>query len=235
MHLTLVPGQVGLAADQPPGHRPFVDTELEDQEHVDQYRGDQETRHHEYMEGEEPGQRLARDDRPAEEKSDQPRPQDGNPGHHRRADAETPVGIRVEAHDLPGECHTQGEQEQRDPGDPGQLARVLVGTEQEDLRHVDEQHGQHEVGAPPVNGAQEPAEGDLAVERLEALPCLRRRGDVDQSEQDAGGELQHHQHEGGAPEHVPPARGVSRHGMPRDLENRPSDLEPRIQPSANAG
>src|SRR6185295_16792116 len=29
MHLTLVPGQVGLAADQPPGHRPLVDTELE--------------------------------------------------------------------------------------------------------------------------------------------------------------------------------------------------------------
>ena len=56
----------------------------------------------------------------------------------RRADAEPPVRVLVEAQHLAGEGHAERAQEQDDADDPGQLARILVGAEEEHLDHVDE-------------------------------------------------------------------------------------------------
>ena len=49
--------------------------------------------------------------------------------------------------------------------DPGQLARELVGAEEEHLRHVDEHERDHEVRAPAVHRAKEPAERLLGSSR----------------------------------------------------------------------
>ena len=106
------------------------------------------------------------------------------------ADAEAPVGVLIEAQHLSGERHAEGEQEQEDADDPGELARKLIGAEEKDLCQVNEHDGDHEVGAPAVHGAQKPAELDVVVEELKAAPRVAGRGSVDQREQDAGHHLQ---------------------------------------------
>ena len=74
------------------------------------------------------------------------------------ADPQSPVGILIEAQDLSGERHAQRHQQQEDAKNPGQLAGKFVGAEQKHLAHVDEHHRDHEVGAPTVDGAQEPSQ-----------------------------------------------------------------------------
>ena len=66
---------------------------------------------------------------------------------------------------------------------PGQLARKLVRAEEEDLRHVDEHDGDHEVRSPAVQGANEPAERDLVIQRLQAVPRLAGGRHIDQRQQ----------------------------------------------------
>ena len=78
------------------------------------------------------------------------------------ADAESPVGILVEAQHLAGEGHAERHQQHEHAEDPGEFARKLVGAEEKDLRHVDEHDGDHEVGSPAVHGAQKPAERQLS-------------------------------------------------------------------------
>src|ERR1700721_1928484 len=55
-----------------------------------------------------------------------------NTANDRGADAEAPVGVLVEAEHLACECHSEGEQQQEDSDDPGELSRKFVGTEEED-------------------------------------------------------------------------------------------------------
>ncbi len=71
--------------------------------------------------------------------------------HDGGADAQTPVGVLVEAQHLSGEGHAQGQQQQHHTDDPGQLARKLVRAEHEDLHHVDQHHRDHEVRAPAMH------------------------------------------------------------------------------------
>ena len=125
------------------------------------------------------------------------------------ADAEAPVGVLIEAQDLAGKGHAEREQEQEDADDPGELAREFVGAEEEDLHQVNEHDGDHEVGAPAVQGAQIPAERDVVVEEFEAGPGVAGGGGVDQREQNAGDDLQDQNHGGGAAEDIPPARGAA--------------------------
>ena len=135
---------------------------------------------------------------------------DRRAGGDGRADAEAPVGVLVPAQHLAGEGHAERAQEEEDPGDPGHLARILVGAEEEDLDHVQRHHRHHGVGAPEVHGAQEPAEGRHVVEVEQAVVGLVRRWNVDEGETDAGGDLHDEQREGRAPEHVPPGRAAAR-------------------------
>ena len=69
----------------------------------------------------------------------------------------------------------------------------------------------HEVRAPAVHGAQEPAERLLVVEGLQAVPGLVGRRHVDEREADAGDDLEHEERQRGAAEDVPPARRAARH------------------------
>ena len=98
----------------------------------------------------------------------------GNTAGDGSANPQTPVGILIEAQNLTGEGHAERHQEQENANHPGELAGKLVGAEQEHLAQVDEHHGDHEVGAPAVYGAEEPSQGDTVVEKLQAVPGFRR-------------------------------------------------------------
>ena len=139
-----------------------------------------------------------------------------NDGHATRdgsADAETPVGVLIEAQDLAGEGHAESHQQKKDADDPGEFAGKFVGAKKEDLHHVDEHDGDHEVGAPAVEGANEPAEGDVVIKDLQAVPGFGGGRNVDKREQNAGDDLQDKNGEGGAAENVAPTGGVARDGM----------------------
>ena len=97
------------------------------------------------------------------------------------------------------------------PDDPRELARKLVGAEEEHLHHVEQDDRDHEVRAPAVQRAQEPAERLLVVEALEAAPRLVGRRHVDERQADAGHDLQDEQRPALAlPNTYAPARGVAR-------------------------
>src|SRR6266478_6602895 len=68
------------------------------------------------------------------------------------------------------------------------------------------------------------------VKGLEAVPCLSRRRDIDQREQDASDNLQHETRERGAAEHIEPTCGLARNRMLGSLANRPTQLQSQIEP-----
>ena len=76
---------------------------------------------------------------------------EGHAAHDGGADAEAPVGVLIEAQDLAGEGHAEREQKKKDADDPGEFARKFVCAEEEDLHHVDEHDGDHEVRTPAVH------------------------------------------------------------------------------------
>ncbi len=175
---------VGGLADDAAGHRPFVDAEVKNHPHVDGDESEQKAGNDEDVQREEARERWSADDGAAEHQVDERAADPGNAAHDGSADAEAPVGVLIEAQDLAGEGHAEREEQQEDADDPGELARIFVGAEEEDLHHVDEHDGDHEVRSPAVNGAQKPAEGDLVVEELQAGPrfacrwaCRRARGE----------------------------------------------------------
>jgi len=54
-------------------------------------------------------------------------PNERDTPHHRRPDAQPPVGILVKAQHLPRKGHPQRAEQQHTAGDPGQFSRVFVG------------------------------------------------------------------------------------------------------------
>ena len=78
----------------------------------------------------------------------------------------------------------------------------FVGAEQEHLHHVDQHDGQHEVRTPAVQGADEPAQGDLVIENLQAVPRFSSGRHIDESQQNAGDQLKYEHSECGAAENV---------------------------------
>src|SRR6266850_1384544 len=213
LDLILVTLPVCLPIDHAPRHRPLVDPESQDQPEVQTGERDEHPGDHEDVEREEPRQRPAGDDRPSQEHVDQRRPDNRRTRGDRCADPEPPVGVLIPPEDLPSEGHAERAQEEEDPSDPRQLARVFVGAEEEDLQHVQGHHEHHAVGAPEVNGAEIPPERRLLVQILKALVGLVGRGDVHEGKTDPGYALQREEGERGAPEHVPPARGSPRNRM----------------------
>jgi hypothetical protein len=134
---------------------------------------------------------------------------------------------------LPAERHAQRHQEQEDPDYPGELSRELVGPEQEDLHHVNEDDRNHEVGAPPVQRADEPPKGHFVVQGLQTIPgfCCGRH--VDERQENSGRKLQQKDDQRSTAEHVPPARRVARHRMFHHVANRRRQLEAQIEPFAD--
>ena len=152
----------------------------------------------------------------------------------RRADPEPPVRVLIEAQDLAGEGHAERHRSRKHADDPGQLARILVGAEQEHLHHVDEHDRDHEVRAPAVQRAEEPAERDLVVQGLQAAPGLVRRRHVDERQADAGHELQAEDDQRGAAEDVRTSSRVLR-GTGCSAASRigAAELQALVEPGAD--
>ena len=85
--------QVGFPLDDPPGHRPLVDAEVDHHQEVDADQADQHAGDDEDVQREEARQRLAGDDRAAEEDLDELQAHDRHAAGDRRADAESPVRV----------------------------------------------------------------------------------------------------------------------------------------------
>ena len=102
-----------------------------------------------------------------------------NSARDRRADANPPERILIETKNLPRERHAQRHQQKKNTDDPGEFSRILEGAEQKDLHHVNQNDRDHEVRAPAMERADVPAERDGMIQRLQAVPGLTRRRNVD--------------------------------------------------------
>jgi hypothetical protein len=185
---------VGGLADDAAGHGPLIHTEMKNHPHMHGNHGEQNAGNHENVEDEEARKSLAADDGSAEHQVDERTADPWDAADDGSADAEAPIGVLIESENLAGEGHTEREKQKEDADDPGQLARIFVCAEEEDLHHVDEDDGDHEVRAPTVNGAQKPAEVDAVIEELQACPGFAGRCGVDERKKNAGDDLQHEQH-----------------------------------------
>ena len=143
---------------------------------------DEQPGNDEHVHREKPRQRCAGDDRASQQQIDQPGPDDGNSAHNRGANAQSPIGVLIESQHLACKGHAERHQQKHDAEHPRQLTRILVGAEQEDLHHVDQDDGHHEIRAPAVQGSNEPSQGDVVIEDLQAVPGFPRGRHIDESQ-----------------------------------------------------
>ena len=224
---------VRRAANDSSRHRPFVDSELQHQEQMQADECNQRSRDHEHMQREESRKRRARDDRASQQKVHDPRPQNRYAAGNGRSDAQSPISVLIESKHLAGKGHSERQEEQKNTHHPGQLSGEFVSSEKEDLHHVDQDDRDHEIRAPAVQSANEPAERDLVIENLQAVPCFSRGGHIKEREQNAGDKLEHEHRERGAAENVSPACGLARDRVLHGLPDRRGKLQARIEPVAH--
>src|SRR6266704_2175896 len=146
-----------------------------------------------------------------------------------------PIGVLIKAQHLPAERHAESHQQKKNADDPGELSGKLVGPKKEDLHHMNENNRHHEVRAPPVQRADEPAKSHVVVESLKAAPRLASRRNVNQGKQNPCDDLENEHHECGAAEYVPPTCRVARNGMLGNLADRSRKMQAPIDPVPDLG
>ncbi len=114
--------------------------------------------------------------------------------------------------------------------DPGELAGKLISAEKEDLHHVNEDNGHHEVRAPSVQCADEPPQSHVVIQILQTVPRLAGGRDINECQHDSGDELQKEHDEGGASKHIPPTGRVLRHGMLGNFTDGRGKLQSPVKP-----
>ena len=98
-----------------------------------------------------------------------------------------PVGALVERQQVPRERHRQGEDQQHNADDPVQLARVLVGAEEERPRPCAGRSGSPSRSSPTCACRARTARGTLRWSRSGSIRRRRRRGrGVVHRQEDAG-------------------------------------------------
>ena len=173
----------------------------------------------ENMKSEKAGKRGARDDRAAEKKMNGPRADNGNAAGDRSANAQAPKRVLIESQNLAGERHAQSHEKQKDADNPGKFTGKFICAEKKNLDHVNQNDGNHEVGAPTMERADVPTEGDGMIEGLQAVPGFAGGRHVDNGQQNAGDNLHDEDDEGGAAKDVKPTGRFSRHSMFRGFAN----------------
>ncbi len=98
---------------------------------------------------------------------------------------------------------------------------------------MDEDDCDHEIRTPPVQRSNKPAERDLMIEDLQAVPCFSGRGCIKEGEKNTSDDLQHEHHERGAAEHVSPTCGLARDRVLQRFLNRFAELKPLLEPIAH--
>src|SRR5215467_7583697 len=122
------------------------------------HENDQRPGNHEHMQGEKSRQSRTGDDRPTQHELHERRASKWDAAYDRRSDSKSPIRVLIEAQHLSSECHAECHQQKKYTEDPGELPGKLVSTEQEDLRHVNQNNGHHEIRTPSVQGPDKPAE-----------------------------------------------------------------------------
>ena len=145
------------------------DAEPDHEVEVEPDQREERTGDHEHVQRVELAQRIGGDLGAAGEELRQERPD-----HRRRPvqvdpDHRRPVGGLVPGQQVAGEALQHPHREQEHADDPVQLARVLVGAEEEDPRHVEEHQDDEDAGAPLVHAANEPAEREVVGDELDRL------------------------------------------------------------------
>ena len=176
---------VGFAADNVSGLRIFVDALGENHAQVHGQKRKDGAGKDEDVEREEARQSFRGDDRPAEHQIHEAFANEGNTTHDGGADSQTPISILIPAHHLPRKRQAQGAQHEYAAGNPSDLARILVGAKEKNLRHVEEHDSHHEIGSPIVHGPHKPSKILLVGQIEKTLVGFGGGGDVSESQQAA--------------------------------------------------
>ena len=115
-----------------------------------------------------------------------------------------PISPLVPWEQVTGEAHAQGEQEQEDACDPGELSRVFISAEIIGAQHVKEDSKYHQAGAPMMNASDKPAEADSGHDVLNAIVGMIGGGDVVDGEHYASDALEGEKEQAGTAEGEPP-------------------------------
>ena len=123
----------------------------------------------------------------------------------------------------------EGQDEQDDADDPVELARVLVGAEEEGPRHVQEDEDHHHRRAPLVHAAHELAEEGLVGDVARRLVGPGGRRVVVHGQEDAGDRLVEegeHRRRAQRVEPVGPLGDLAEHHPPRGARQRRALVDP---------
>src|SRR4029077_14449106 len=153
--------------------------------------------------------------------------------HDRGAYTQPPVGILVETHNLSGESHAEGEQQQNAARDPGQLAWIFESPEQEYLCHMDGHDSDHEVGAPKMQCAEIPAKWLIEIEILKSGVSLISGGHVHKGQTNTGHDLEHETKQRAAAEDVKPTPCAGGHRVACSRFEEFADMQSVVDPKCN--
>ena len=134
----------------------------------------------------------------------------------------------VPGQQVAAEAEGEEDHQQSDAGQPGELARPPVGPHDVGRQDVQEQDADQQVGAPGVDGAEEPAEIDFRHDGADAFEGLVGRGLVIQGEEDARDHLddeQEQRHSAQEVEEAAAVHGDALLGGQRDRGVQPQSFE----------
>ena len=173
-------------------------------------QGDDRSRHQQHVDRVEARERGRAKLGPGPQEVAQIGPDHGSGAVDVDPDHRGPEGALVEGQQVAGEGHRHRQDQQHDADHPVELARVLVGAEEEGAAHVQEDQDHHQARAPLVHAVDEGAERDLVVDVGDRGVGLGGRRRVEHRQEDAGDRLDDEGEEGGGAERVEPV-GPFRH------------------------
>src|SRR5713226_131453 len=124
------------------------------------------------MKSEEARQRRAGHIIAAAQKSQHWSPDYGNNSRDLRPNFRREERQLVPRQQVTAKPETDGNEQKKHAAQPGQLARRIVSAHKEDAEHVYEKRGDHKIGGPAVNRANQPAELDLSHDELHAFKSV---------------------------------------------------------------
>ena len=204
--------------------------ELDDQVHVGADQGDDRPGHEQHVDRVEAREGRRPELRPGAEEVAQVGADDRAGAVDVDADDRGPEGALVEGQQVAGEGHRHRQDQQHDADHPVELARVLVGAEEEGPAHVEEDQDHHHARAPLVHPVHELAERDLVVDVGDRGVGLGRRGRVEHRQEDAGDGLDDEGEEGRRAERVEPV-GPLRHLAEEHAGEEAAGGEPLVDPA----
>ena len=151
---------------------------------------------------------------------------------HADADGSGPIGQLVPGQQVPGKIGRQHEDEKAEADDPVQPARGVKTAGEKDAQAVQADHHDQEVGAPEMDVADPLAEQEPFLKADQGLVGLGGNRPVGELQQDAGEQLERHQH--GRHAAQAPGQGVAQApfrdpARPEMQHQRAEQVEPALR------